>query len=108
MIHLAPKLGVEELEVVRKQLVKLLGDEFAMQADEDRSMINPLVAQNIDFQKPEDGQVIFRLRQIAKERNIPYEPSYDMRIALNAYIDRKGLIDPLEDGSGQHAQMQIP
>lgn len=53
---------MEELEVVRKQLVKLLGDEFAMQADEDKTMLNPVVAQNIDFMKPEDGQVIFRLR----------------------------------------------
>ena len=97
---MSPKLGVEELEVVRKQLVGLLGDEFAMQADEDKKMINPLVAENIDFMKPEDGQVIFRLRQIAKERSIPYEPSYDMRIALNMYIDRKGLLDPMDEGGG--------
>ena len=52
---MAPKLGVEELEIVRKQLVALLGDEFAMQADEDKKIINPVVATNIDFIKPEDG-----------------------------------------------------
>ena len=100
VIHLAPKLGVEELEVVRKQLTALLGEEFALQADEDKAMINPVVAENIDLQKIEDGQVIYRLRQLAKERNISYEPSYDMKIALNAYLDRKGLIDPMDDGSG--------
>lgn len=62
VIHMAPKLGVEELEIVRKQLVALLGDEFALQADEDKKAINPVVATNIDFIKPEDGQVIYRLR----------------------------------------------
>lgn len=75
-------------------MIALLGDEFAMQADEDKLMINPVVAENIDFMKPEDGQVIFRLRQIAKDRNIQYDPSYEMRVALNSYCDRKGLIDP--------------
>ena len=49
VIHVAPKLGVEELEVVRKQLVALLGEEFALQADEDKTMINPVVAENIDI-----------------------------------------------------------
>lgn len=93
---------------MRKQLIALLGDEFAMQADEDKMMINPVVAENIDFMKPEDGQVIFRLRQLAKERNLQYDPSYDMRLALNAFIDRKGLIDPLDEQGAQATQMQIP
>lgn len=108
IIHLAPKLGVEELEIVRNQLVALLGEEFAMQADEDKKMINPVVAENIDFMKPEEGQVIYRLRQLAKERSIQYEPSYDMRIALNMYIDRKGLLDPMDNGAGQPQMMQMP
>jgi hypothetical protein len=55
---------------VRKQLTKLLGAEFALQADEDKKMINPVVAENIDFKKPMDGEIIYRLRQLAKERNI--------------------------------------
>jgi len=37
-----------------------------------------MVAENIDFKKPEDGEVIYRMRQIAKERNIAYTPSYEM------------------------------
>lgn len=60
-------------------------------------MINVLVAQNIDFKKPMDGEVIFRMRQLAKERNIQYEPSHDARIALNNYLDFKGVNDPMED-----------
>jgi hypothetical protein len=39
------------------------------------------------------------MMQLAKERNISYEPSYDMRMALNAYRDRKGLPDPYDDGA---------
>ena len=51
----------------------------------------------------EDGEVICRMMQLAKERNFSYEPSYEMRIAFNAYRDRKVLPDPYEDGA--QAQM---
>ena len=61
---------MEELMEVRKQLTVLLGKEFVLQADQDKSILNPMVAANIDFKKPMDGEVIFRLRQLAKERNI--------------------------------------
>ena len=44
-----------------------------------------------------DGEVIYRMRQLAKERNIQYEPSHDARIALNGYCDFKGLSDPMDD-----------
>ena len=79
----------------------MLGKEFTLQADEDKSIINPMVAENIDFYKPNDGHVIYRMRQLAKERNIQYEPSYDMRIALNNYLDFKGLSDPFDEGNAQ-------
>jgi len=70
IIHVAPKLNVDELMTVREQLDRLLGKEFTMQADEDYKFINPMVADNIDFKKPLDGHVIYRMRQLAKERNI--------------------------------------
>ena len=70
-------------------------------------MINPMVAEKVDFIKPEDGEVIFRLRQLAKERNIQYEPSMDMRMALNDYLDRKGLLDPMDDGNSRMKQVPI-
>jgi hypothetical protein len=44
VIHVAPKLGVEELIGVRKQLVAILGKEFELQADEDKTFINPVIA----------------------------------------------------------------
>lgn len=65
-----------------------------------------MVAENIDFKKPEDGEVIYRMRQIAKERNIAYTPSYEMQMALNGYCDRKGLADPMDDSG--HKPMPAP
>ena len=83
LIHVAPKLSIEELMKVRKHLVALLGKEFALEADENKEVINPVVAENIDFKVPETGEIIYKLRLLAKERNIIYEPSYEMKIALN-------------------------
>lgn len=82
-------------------MTKLLGKEFVAQADEDKDTLNPVVRDNIDLRVPEDGEVVYRMRQLAKERNVAYEPSYDMRTALNNYLDRKGLGDPMDDGAGQ-------
>lgn len=67
---MAPKFEVEELMEVRKQLTNLMGKEFIMQADEDTTILNPMVAKNIDFKVPSDGEVVYRMRQLAKERNI--------------------------------------
>lgn len=100
VIHVAPKFAVEELMGVRKQLVGLLGKEFELQADEDKACINPVVAENIDFRKPLEGEVIYRLRQLAKERNINYQPSQDAMTALCQYLDFKGLADPMDDTAG--------
>lgn len=93
---------------VEAQLTAIMGKEFALQAREDKSIINPLVAANIDFIKPEDGHVVYRMRQLAKERNIQYEPSYEMRLALNSYLDRKGLFDPMADGAPQAVVAAAP
>lgn len=70
LIHIAPKLQVEELMEVRKNLIGLLGKEFVAQADESKELINPLVAENIDFKKPMDGEIIYRMKELAQERNI--------------------------------------
>lgn len=107
VIHVAPKLAVEELMEVRKQLVAILGKEFELQADEDKKILNPIVGDNIDFRKPMDGEIIYRLRQLAKERNINYTPSHDSQMALNHYLDFKGLLDPMDEGKGP-AQLAAP
>ena len=62
IIHVAPKFEVEELMAVRKQLEKIMGKEFVIQADEDKSILNPVVAKNIDFKVPSDGEVVYRMR----------------------------------------------
>jgi hypothetical protein len=35
------------------------------------------VAENIDIKIPEEGQVIKRMVELAKERNINYKPSHE-------------------------------
>ncbi len=52
------------------------------------------VAQNIDFKKPEDGEVVLRMVNLAKERNIEYTPSHESCQALGAYCLRKGIPPP--------------
>ena len=67
-----------------------------------------MVAENIDFKKPMDGEVIYRMRQLAKERNIQYEPSHDSMMALNQYLEFKGLSDPIEPPGGAPKILQQP
>ena len=86
---------------MRKQLKAILGYEFALQADEDRSVLHPVVADNIDFIRPGEGKVVYRLLQLAKERNISYDPSYGCQMALNDYLEREYLLDPRSDGRQQ-------
>lgn len=46
---------------MRKQLSAVLDDKFVQECDHNKDMINPVVAENIDFKKPEEGEVILRL-----------------------------------------------
>ena len=74
VIHAAPKLEVDELLEVRKQLACLLEPEFVKECDSNYDLLNPVVrkillylialvkvAKNIDFKTPEEGEVIMRL-----------------------------------------------
>jgi hypothetical protein len=54
------------------------------------------VASNIDFKNPEQGEVIYKLCMIAKERNIDYTPTQDSQAQLLGYCTRKGLQPPIE------------
>jgi hypothetical protein len=89
---------------VRRQLGKLLGKEFVIQSDQDYSCINKVVAENIDIKIPEEGVVIKRLVELAKERNISYTPSHEAVIVLNDYCLRKGIPNPLDGGRKGAAQ----
>jgi hypothetical protein len=61
VIHAAPKLEVDELLEVRKQLECLLEPEFVKECDTNYDLLNPVVAKNIDFKNPEEGEVILKL-----------------------------------------------
>jgi len=45
-------------------------------------MLNPVIASNIDFKTPEQGEVIMKLVTLAKERNIDYNPSMEAQTTL--------------------------
>ena len=71
LIHIAPKMQVEELMEVRKQLTALLGKEFAAQSDLDKKLINPLVAENIDFKK-----IVLKEYDADNETYLIYSPDF--------------------------------
>ena len=77
IIHAAPKLDVKELIEVRKILSRILDPEFVRECDRNYDLINSVVANNIDFKKPEDGEVVLRMVNLAKERNIDYMPTHE-------------------------------
>lgn len=97
LTHAAPKLNVLELKLIRLQLIGLkgLGNEFAVQADQGND-VHPAVVKNIDPKKREAGEIIFRLRQLAKERNINYTPSDPLMTEYNAYLEKTALTDPFD------------
>jgi hypothetical protein len=75
LIHCAPKLDVNELSQVAQQIGLCLEPAFVKECHTNYDLINPLVAQNIDFKNPEQGEVILKLCLLAKERNINYTPT---------------------------------
>jgi tRNA isopentenyl-2-thiomethyl-A-37 hydroxylase MiaE len=96
LIYAAPRLEVDELIQVRRMLEKFLGKDFVVMSDTEASCINKEILDNINLKVPEEGEKINKLLQIAKERNISYVPSPAASMALNSYIDRKGIPNPLD------------
>ena len=41
-----------------------------------------------------DGEIIYRMKELAQERNIQYTPSQDMQFALNSYMELKMAQEP--------------
>ena len=82
---------------VRKQLIQFLGKDFGEMSENEPSVVNKQVLENINLKIPEEGEKIHCLIKIAKERNINYIPSPESKLALNAYLDRKAIPNPLAD-----------
>lgn len=57
-------------------------------------LINPVVAQNIEFRRVEEGEVILRMVKLAQERNINYTPSHEAAQAMYGYCLRKNIPPP--------------
>lgn len=69
----------------------MLGKEFVLKSDQDYSCLNKVVAENIDIKIPEQGEVVKRLVELAKERNINYIPSHEAQASLSDYCLRKEI-----------------
>ena len=82
--------------------------EFAHECDTNYGLLNPVVAKNIDYKTPEEGEVIMRLIELAKERNIEWHPSHDSQIALDAYCLRKNIPNPCGGGQAPAYNPMIP
>lgn len=73
----------------------MLGKEFVKKSDTDYSCLNKLVGENIDIKIPSQGEIIKRMVELAKERNINYIPSTESAIALADYCKLKDITNPL-------------
>lgn len=124
LIYAAPRMEIDELLQVRRQLEKILGKEFVLAADTDEEALNKVVsiktlgifvslftsdflfsfqvAANINIRIPEEGEKVKRLIEIARERNIDYKPSSEAIAALRDYCDRKGMENPLGGSTNHH------
>ena len=91
LIHVAPKIEIEELNHVSKQLSLVLTKETVTEFQTNKDLLNNVVAANIDYFTPSQGDVIYRLCQLAKERNIDYTPSLEAQEVVFAYCDARGL-----------------
>lgn len=108
IISAAPKIDIEELLQVRAQLCILLDEHFVKECMHNNSLINPVVAANIDFRKPEDGEVILRLCNLAKERNINFQPTHESAQAMHGYCIRKNIPPPAGFGPAQATYVPQP
>lgn len=72
----------------------MLDQKFVQECDTNKDLLNKVVADNIDFRKPEEGEVYLRLVNLAKERNINYQPSNVACQSVHAYCLRKGIAPP--------------
>lgn len=87
-------MDVNELMEVRKQLALLLDEGFVKECNTNMDLINKVVRENIDFKKPEDGEIGLRLVNLAAERNVNFTPSQELVGEIQAYCQRKMIPVP--------------
>ena len=81
-----------------------MGVEYVKASDNDESTVNKVVVEKINFKIPEEGEKISRLLEIAKEKNVDYQPSEESIMAYNMWIERKGF-KPI---SMEEANLAVP
>jgi hypothetical protein len=108
IIYSAPMLDVKEIMEVAAQLSCVLDEKFVKECKHNKDLINALVASNIEFKKPEDGEIGLRLAQLSNERNCNYQPSPEMLSAVNGYCQRKGIPVPAGFGGMDGVPQYVP
>ena len=73
----------------------MLDEKLVKECHSNYDLLNPVVAANIDFKTPEEGEVINKLCTLAKERNIDYTPSMQSQSILFAYCLKRNIPPPI-------------
>ncbi len=75
----------------------LLEKKFVQECYTNYDLLNPLVAANVDYKTIEQGEVIFKLVTLAKERNISYVPTQESTTLLFAWCLRRNITPPITE-----------
>lgn len=88
-----------ELKTVRDQIEALKGPVFV----EGTRHVNQVLVKNIEFRMLEPGEAIYRLRMFSKENNVNWQPGHDLAKEYNEFLDKGGLLDPVDNEVGPDA-----
>lgn len=76
LIWCTPRVDIEELNEVKKQLIKKFGKEFGKNAEESTNEnINERLMNKLSVKPPSANLVISYLKEIAAEYNVSWEPT---------------------------------
>ncbi|KNC48598.1 uncharacterized protein AMSG_00375 [Thecamonas trahens ATCC 50062] len=86
LIWAAPRAEIKELPIVREQLIRRYGPDFAKAAmSADNEIINPRVRHKLSIMTPEVKLVNLYLSEIAKAHNIEFDPGLELEPIVNLY-----------------------
>lgn len=75
LFYAAHRANIDELVIVRAEIAKVYGKEFAQASESDPSNVNETIRENINVIMPESGRKVSRLLEIAADEGIKYVPS---------------------------------
>jgi len=89
---------VDELLSIGGTIATLCGKKFVAQTEKDEKCVHEVVRENINIITPEEGWKVERLMEIAREVNLPYNPSERNLASYKKYISgKKGAISSVPE-----------